>query len=109
MLKRKTQLHVSARGHLQVGSFWIFREKNAVGNVLLICNDGGGGGGTEISFYKEWGVYGGVLGVSKFWCSSASMVSSGSVVRPVVEGWSLRVWVHLVICTVTYCLSLGSD
>jgi hypothetical protein len=39
MLKRKTQLHVSARGHLQVGSFSIFREKNAFGNVLLICND----------------------------------------------------------------------
>jgi hypothetical protein len=52
-------------------------------------------GGNEISFYKEWVFFWGVLGVSKFLCSSASMVSSGSVVRPVLEGWSLRVWSSL--------------
>jgi hypothetical protein len=58
-------------------SGWIlldFQRENAFGNVLLICHDGGGE--TRSRFTKS-GVFWGVLGVAKFWCSSASMVSSG--------------------------------
>jgi hypothetical protein len=51
-----------------------------------------GGGGRDLVLQRVGFLGGGgMLGVSKFWCSSASMVSSGSVVRPVLEGWSLRV------------------
>jgi hypothetical protein len=80
-----TLLHVSACGHLQVGSFWIFRKNNYTpDNVLLICS--GWGGGDEISFTKNGVFFGGVPGVSEFWGSSAIMVSSGSVC-----GWCSRV------------------
>jgi hypothetical protein len=38
IIKKEKQLHVSARGHRQVGSFG-FARKNAFCNALLIYND----------------------------------------------------------------------
>jgi hypothetical protein len=38
VIKKEKQLHVSARGHRQVGSFG-FARKNAFCNALLIYND----------------------------------------------------------------------
>jgi hypothetical protein len=77
-----TLLHVSAYGHVQVVSFWIFRKKKYTpDNVLLICR--GLVGGRDL-VYIEW-VLLGVPGVSELWGSSAIMVSSGSVC-----GWCSR-------------------
>jgi hypothetical protein len=79
-----TLLHVSAYGHLQVGSFWVFRKnKYTPDNVLLICR-GGVGGGRDL-VYKEQGFFGGVPGVSEFWGSSVIILSSG-----LVCGWCSR-------------------
>jgi hypothetical protein len=49
VIKKEKQLHVSARGHRQVGSFG-FARKNAFCNALLIYNDWRG---DETSFYAK--------------------------------------------------------
>jgi hypothetical protein len=97
MLKRKTQLHVSARGHLQVGSFWIFREKKCFwqrsvnlqwwGDRDLVLQRVG-------FFFGVYWVYRN-FGVRPLaWCLRAQLCGRCSKAGPCVFG------VHLVICGV---------
>jgi hypothetical protein len=61
VIKKEKQLHVSARGHRQVGSFGFARKKFFLQrpvNLQLLE-----GGGDEISFYRVWGFFWRVLGV----------------------------------------------
>jgi hypothetical protein len=70
-------------------------EKNTFCNALLILQLLVGGGERDLVL-KVWGFWR-VLDMSNTCCWSASMASSGSVVGPVLVGWSMCTLVSFLI------------